>query len=89
MDRVNDFIHNTELLDAYSAVQTRATDIEESSQIPALSTKDDEEIGFRNATFAWSSEDDTLVPSSRRYRLHIGDELVFKRGVVNLIVGPA
>ena len=88
MDRVSDFIQNTELLDAYSAVQIRATDIKESSQIPASSTKDDEEIGFRNATFAWSCEDDTLVPSHRRYRLHVGDELLFKRGVVNLIVGP-
>jgi ABC-type siderophore export system fused ATPase/permease subunit len=48
------------------------------------------EIGFRAATFTWSNadvEDGTLTPSRRRFRLRIEDELLFKRGQINLIIG--
>lgn len=47
------------------------------------------EIGFRSATFSWSNESATgaATPSKRRFRLRIDDELLFKRGRINLIVG--
>jgi ABC-type transport system involved in cytochrome bd biosynthesis fused ATPase/permease subunit len=50
---------------------------------------DDQHIGFKDATFAWSVDTDgTLTPSKRKYLLRIDDELTFKRNCLNLIVGP-
>jgi ABC-type lipoprotein export system ATPase subunit len=40
-----------------------------------------EEIGFKNASFAWSKE------SKDRFVLTV-EELSFKKGKINLIVGP-
>lgn len=50
---------------------------------------DMDQIGFRNATFSWSNDTDgTLTPSRRNFRLRIEDELLFRRGEINLIIGP-
>ena len=48
------------------------------------------DIGFGKAMFSWSNDlsDGTLTPSSRAFRLHIDDDLFFKQGALNLIVGP-
>ena len=52
----------------------------------------DSKIGFHNASFSWSLDEDedsgTVTPSRRLYRLRIEDELLFKRDAFNLIVGP-
>lgn len=48
-------------------------------------------IGMREAAFTWSSDNDgTLTPGKNRrnFTLRITDEVTFKRGAVNLIVGP-
>jgi len=88
LDRINDFIQNAELLDTFG----EPTDPKTGTHLAVIdqSHQDEEKIGFRNATFAWSVNDDdgTLTPSSRKYRLHIDDELHFKRGCINLIIGP-
>lgn len=78
LDRVNDFIQHAELLDSYNTADLTVT------------PQQSEDVGFRNATFAWSMEDDdgALTPTSRKYRLTIEGELFFKRGVINLIIGP-
>ncbi|KAJ7363093.1 hypothetical protein DFH08DRAFT_910875 [Mycena albidolilacea] len=80
LDRVDQFLKKTELLDSFD--EERAT----------LSTADpatDERIGFCNATFSWSNESDgSLTPSRRQFRLKIDGELLFRRGRVNLVVGP-
>ncbi|PPQ77073.1 hypothetical protein CVT25_014886, partial [Psilocybe cyanescens] len=88
VDRLTDFLHNTEVLDRFSK-----TDKAETIRI-SLPIETDEaedlEVGFRNATFAWSAKegDGTLTPSSRSYRLRVRDTLLFKRNCINLIVGP-
>jgi ABC-type Mn2+/Zn2+ transport system ATPase subunit len=47
------------------------------------------EIGFRQAVFSWSNvSDGTLTPSRQQFSLRIEDELLFKPGRINLIVGP-
>ena len=48
------------------------------------------DIGFGRANFTWSDEEDndTLTPSRQRFRLCIDDEVKFKDGAINLIVGP-
>ena len=50
---------------------------------------DNNEIGFRDAVFSWSNTSDgSLPPSKREFCLHIDDELFFKQGRINLVVGP-
>ena len=46
-------------------------------------------IGFCDATFSWSSDaDGSLTPSRRNFRLQMEGEVTFKRGGINLIIGP-
>ena len=52
---------------------------------------DKEVVGFHDASFTWSKEaanDGTMTPSRRRFVLRIEDELIFKRGAINLVIGP-
>lgn len=53
---------------------------------------DQDAIGFQNASFTWSNDDDdgavTLTPVQRRFTLRVHGELFFKRGSFNLIIGP-
>lgn len=46
-------------------------------------------IGFKAATFVWSSADagGTITPSRQGFRLRVEDELLFKENVINLIIG--
>ncbi|KAJ7578610.1 P-loop containing nucleoside triphosphate hydrolase protein [Mycena floridula] len=74
LDRVNEFLHETELLDAYSG----------NASVNLALERNDKEIGFRNATFAWSASESEY---HTRFKLHI-DELIFRPGCINLIVGP-
>ncbi|KAJ7578700.1 P-loop containing nucleoside triphosphate hydrolase protein [Mycena floridula] len=74
LDRVNEFLHETELLDAYSG----------NASVDLALERNDKEIGFRNATFAWSASESEY---QTRFKLHI-DELIFRPGCINLIVGP-
>ncbi|KAJ7578665.1 P-loop containing nucleoside triphosphate hydrolase protein [Mycena floridula] len=74
LDRVNEFLHETELLDAYSG----------NASVDLVLERNDKEIGFRDATFAWSASESEY---QTRFKLHI-DELIFRPGCINLIVGP-
>ena len=48
------------------------------------------DIGFGRAEFSWSNEktDGTVTPSRRTFRLSIDDEVKFKKGAFNLVIGP-
>ncbi|KAJ6489479.1 hypothetical protein C8R47DRAFT_1177182 [Mycena vitilis] len=82
LDRLDDFLHNTELLDSFSS--------KDDPEIVASSESESNAIGFRDATFAWSNDkiDGTLTPSSRNFLLKIEGELLFRPGCVNLVLGP-
>ena len=71
-------------MDAYTEREKPAEIVVDSSASYA------NDIGFGRATFTWSSEvsDGTATPSRRAFRLHIGDDLIFRKGVFNLIIGP-
>jgi hypothetical protein len=58
--------------------------------MPLDEPEDSQMIGFRDADFAWSIEDEDafLTPPNRQFRLHIDGELIFKRNGINLIIGP-
>ena len=75
--------HQTELIDEYDN-EAKNNVVEDSSSLH------EDDIGFGKAHFTWTSEElnGTETPSRSTFRLRIDDELVFKRGAFNLIVGP-
>ncbi|PBK89704.1 hypothetical protein ARMGADRAFT_1167459 [Armillaria gallica] len=84
LDRMTDFLRNTELLDSFT---------EKENTIDLLTADSDgvdsSQIGFRNASFVWSNDvDGSLTPSKRKFVLKIDDDLIFQRGRINLVVGP-
>ncbi|EIN13416.1 P-loop containing nucleoside triphosphate hydrolase protein [Punctularia strigosozonata HHB-11173 SS5] len=86
LDRVDDFLRNTELLDNFTNVEK-----ENSVEIITRTTPADETIiGFNDAAFTWSADESSgsMTPSKRNFRLRIPDELIFHRGGINLIIGP-
>lgn len=85
LDRIGNFLQETELLDTYADQLENKLVIADASQ----NDSHDGVIGFNNATFTWSKEidDGTQTPSSRLFKLRT-EHLEFKRGMVNLIIGP-
>ncbi|KAJ7837802.1 hypothetical protein B0H14DRAFT_2449202 [Mycena olivaceomarginata] len=76
LDRLDDFLQHTDLLDSFG--------VKESEEPPS------DLIGFRDAMFTWSNDDQpdgALTPSSRRFALKIEGQLFFQPGF-NIIVGP-
>jgi ABC-type multidrug transport system fused ATPase/permease subunit len=67
------------LLDAFNGKQD--------SQSNLLVSTEDDRIGFRAASFTWNEENETTPSHRRRFRLVIEDEILFKRGQINLIAG--
>ncbi|KAH8997805.1 P-loop containing nucleoside triphosphate hydrolase protein [Lactarius hatsudake] len=86
LDRVNDFLHHTELLDEFADADKGS----ERVMLTDASRFDQDVIGFQNASFTWANDDPDgmLVPSRRRFTLRVHGELLFKRGCFNLIIGP-
>ncbi|KAJ7742653.1 hypothetical protein DFH07DRAFT_835946 [Mycena maculata] len=81
LDRINDFLHNTELLDSFAENEETAEFL-----AAAEATTDSELIGFRDASFTWSNESDgSVTPSKHKFVLRIDEELLFKRGCINLV----
>ncbi|KAI0328372.1 multidrug resistance-associated ABC transporter [Cubamyces sp. BRFM 1775] len=96
LDRINSFLHETELLDEFTDATT-AQDIVSSPTIgpsaPVPESSSDI-LGIKQTSFTWSDEVEVSTPStvgsqqSRKFVLHIDGEVLFKRGRINLIVGP-
>ncbi|KZV76920.1 multidrug resistance-associated ABC transporter [Peniophora sp. CONT] len=89
LDRISDFLRKTELLDHYAS---QLKDEPTPTTITDAARFDKSIIGFQDASFTWSDDDatsdGTLTPSRRKFCLRIFDELVFKKGAINLIIGP-
>jgi ABC-type multidrug transport system fused ATPase/permease subunit len=80
--RVQDFLNNIELLDQYSI---SSADIRDSS------TEHKDDLGLAQASFYWSKEHSksgALTPSRQKFSLRIEDDIVFKQGALNIILGP-
>ena len=73
----------TELLDSFAEQPTQEIIVDS----PAEHSDD---IGIGKADFSWTNEptDGTVTPSRQTFRLRIDDELIFKKGKFNLIIGP-
>ncbi|TFK30740.1 ATP-binding cassette transporter [Coprinopsis marcescibilis] len=82
LDRVDDFLKNTELLDSFS-------ENKQPSIVPPILAEQSASIGFHDASFTWSSDaDGALTPSKRKFVLKIEDDLFFPLGKLSLVVGP-
>jgi ABC-type multidrug transport system fused ATPase/permease subunit len=80
--RVQDFLNDVELLDQYSILDMHVLD---------SSIEHEDDLGFAQASFYWSKEHSTggaLTPSRQPFRLRIEDDVVFKQGALNIILGP-
>ncbi|KAF4617819.1 hypothetical protein D9613_006245 [Agrocybe pediades] len=90
LDRMHRFLQDTELLDRFTPSNKDNVLSRVDAYDAGEEADSDNRIGFRNATFAWSADDldGSLTPSSRNFRLHIEDDLFFKRNCINMIVGP-
>ncbi|KAF8309909.1 P-loop containing nucleoside triphosphate hydrolase protein [Clavulina sp. PMI_390] len=97
MDRLDEFLYETEVLDRFDEEVDNAL---ENDPTPA---SDPDILGFRGAVFTWekhstpnnSAATSDALPSSapnpetgRRFYLRIPGDLHFKPGVLNLIMGP-
>ncbi|KAF7304266.1 hypothetical protein HMN09_00827900 [Mycena chlorophos] len=82
LDRVDEFLSQTELLDSFA----------KEAVVEAMDEPPSDLIGFQDAHFTWSrdapSEADGTATPSRRFVLKVPGELLFKRGAINLVVGP-
>ncbi|KAG8874159.1 hypothetical protein FRB97_006107 [Tulasnella sp. 331] len=88
LDRIDAVLKQTELLDTFAESEMpSAVDMTAPLLDPTIT-------GFRDATFQWTTRDVSgtpsgdAKPSKRNFRLVIEGELCFKRGKINLIVGP-
>ncbi|TDL20540.1 P-loop containing nucleoside triphosphate hydrolase protein [Rickenella mellea] len=82
MDRFNEFFNETELLDNSSATN-------KVSAFSAPSPSPDV-IGFNAGTFSWTdiNKSQSTKSAMRIFRLHFDGEVMFRRGGINLIIGP-
>ncbi|KAK0452213.1 hypothetical protein EV421DRAFT_1888046 [Armillaria borealis] len=81
LDRLTDFMHNTDVLDGYSQKDDVTAIMQNERPMHG--------IGFSKATFSWSSEDQGLTtPSGREFLLRFEDELMFRNNSINLVIGP-
>ncbi|KAJ3791300.1 P-loop containing nucleoside triphosphate hydrolase protein, partial [Lentinula aff. detonsa] len=79
LDRINDYLQSTELLDAFNPI---------SSVTSLFPNQFSDKIGFHNATFIWSkSRSGKTTPSRRNFVLTIPGDLHFKPNTLNLVVG--
>lgn len=48
------------------------------------------DVGYGKAMFSWSNDalDGTVTPSKQAFRLHIDENVIFKKNAFNLIIGP-
>ncbi|KAJ6563153.1 multidrug resistance-associated ABC transporter [Mycena vulgaris] len=76
LDRIDTFLHETELLDVFTAPisEPHPDDLHERG------------IGFHNATFTWAAEQIDDQPT-RQFKLRI-DDLIFRPGL-NIVTGPS
>ncbi|KAJ7642966.1 P-loop containing nucleoside triphosphate hydrolase protein [Mycena polygramma] len=80
LDRLTDFLQNTELLDSFNDTPDGDFAHESSSEL----------VGFRNVMFTWTSPDPTnarITPSRSPFVLKIEGEVFFRQGF-HLVVGP-
>ncbi|GJE99674.1 multidrug resistance-associated ABC transporter [Phanerochaete sordida] len=78
--RLRDFLWDTELLDSF--------DEKDTAPHAAVSAAHERDIGFGRSVFAWSADAASSGSAQPSFRLRIQDDVVFKHGCLNLVIGP-
>ncbi|KAH9911177.1 P-loop containing nucleoside triphosphate hydrolase protein [Epithele typhae] len=88
--RIADFLYNTELIDEFTEAANPETAL-----VPApIPDSHKDSVGIRHASFTWandSAQQASVTPGGTRRRafaLRVDDEVFFRRGKINLVVGP-
>lgn len=79
MNRLRDFLWDTELLDSFTEV---------SDDLETVALAHEHDIGLGSSDFSWAAGAASSTASQPSFRLHIEDDVVFKRGHFNLVIGP-
>ncbi|PPR03510.1 hypothetical protein CVT24_006998 [Panaeolus cyanescens] len=85
LERVQDFLRNTDLLDEFD---DKALEQNRASEAQLDQDQRNTVIGFKDAVFTWDVPNGQETPSSKMFRLQINDVLFFKKNCINLVVGP-
>ncbi|KAH9929008.1 P-loop containing nucleoside triphosphate hydrolase protein [Epithele typhae] len=90
LDRINDFLHDTELLDDFEPRRPASA-----TAAFARPSRNDSVLGLAHTTFTWSAASatpfaapDASALTGRHFALRINEPLVFPRGKISLVVGP-
>ncbi|KAI0741256.1 P-loop containing nucleoside triphosphate hydrolase protein [Daedaleopsis nitida] len=90
VERIQDFLENTEVIDRFTEPPSTETIVSLQSSSHCAANQDI--IGIRRASFTWT-RGYPLLPvmpgaSRRNFALRIEEEVVFRSGKLNLVVGP-
>ena len=72
-------VSQTELLDSFT---------EQSGDVAVAPLAHEHDIGFGSSDFSWATNVPSSTASQPSFHLHIEDDVVFKRGHFNLVIGP-
>ncbi|PIL29356.1 ATP-binding cassette transporter [Ganoderma sinense ZZ0214-1] len=89
LERIQDFLLDTELIDEFTESEPEAAELPP-SPVPEEYRNT---IGIRHASFTWANDSTRLAVTPggtrrRMFMLHVDEDLFFKCGKLNLIVGP-
>ncbi|KAG6812974.1 hypothetical protein H0H92_015093 [Tricholoma furcatifolium] len=79
LDRVNDFLHKTELLDIFMDNDLRPRAPDDAHKYF---------IGIKDSMFTWNEKNEGSFAPECQFSLKVSGELIFHRGRLNLITGP-
>ncbi|KIP07615.1 hypothetical protein PHLGIDRAFT_413728 [Phlebiopsis gigantea 11061_1 CR5-6] len=80
LGRLGEYLRKTEMLDMFDGKP--ATDVR------TCPTAHRQDIGFGKAEFSWTALSGSPDANEQVFRLRIADDLVFQKGILNLIYGP-
>ncbi|KAL4243412.1 hypothetical protein ABKN59_001097 [Abortiporus biennis] len=85
LSRINDFLHETELLDGVSYPEVARESAE--SLYPVVTTEDTDDIGIQQTAFRWETDSTKGASDRRGFTLRIEDKVFFQSGKINLVIG--
>ncbi|KAI0793376.1 hypothetical protein C8Q75DRAFT_558190 [Abortiporus biennis] len=85
LSRINDFLHETELLDGLSYPEVARESAE--SLHPIVTTEDTDDIGIQETAFRWETDSTKGASDRRGFTLRIEDKVFFQPGKINLVIG--
>ncbi|EJC98975.1 multidrug resistance-associated ABC transporter [Fomitiporia mediterranea MF3/22] len=86
LERVAEYLEETELLDSFREWKPKNS---RRTSGRTIGSRNQDAIGFSNASFVWTDADAAQEDLDRHFRLSVEGELTFKQGELNMIIGPS